>query len=280
VVSNGLPLYLMLGDSIAVGEIETSWTTNSNSPELSGPNPPSLLRPTNQIIWNRGTGVGETYLPHTNSNTSGSVNGAPFAGPDLSIMAELGKRHPSGFILVKRGSYSSTLAASGLAYDSVTGNGGRWTKAANEHYPQLLQDFQNAVQWVNTVLGKQVDVRGAFVILGHNDQAVAGGGAVFASALPQFCQDLWDDFSTRTDGSKFPVMFRQPQDTVTGTVAAQMELVRAAIQERADAEPQFAAIDVDGLEVDRVDGLHETPETAVETGRRMVAALRLRALVG
>jgi len=276
IVSNGLPLYLMLGDSIAIGEIESGWTANANSRDLSGPNPPSLLRPANQIIWNRGTGVGETYLPHTNSNTSGSATGTPFAGPELSIMAELGARHPDGFILVKRGSYSSTLAAGGLAYDGVTGNGGRWTKTANEHYPELLADFQQAVQWVNAIEGKQVDVRGAFVILGHNDQAATGGDVAFEAALGNFCRDLWDDFSTRTDGHKFPILWRQPMTGVVGENVARMAAVRAALQAQADAEPQFGLVDVDGLEVDRVDGLHETPETAVTTGRRMVAALRLR----
>jgi len=271
--SNGIPTYLMLGDSIAVGEIASAWTTNAASVELSGPNFPSLVRENNQIIWVRGDDNGQVYHPHTNSNPSGSVNGAPFAGPDLSIMAELGKRHPDGFLLVKRASYSSTLAASGLAYNPTSGNGGRWIKGANEHYAEMVHDFTRATQWVNEVLGKQIDLRGAYVLLGHNDQAVAGGGTMFADAIENFCLDLWGDFGTRTDGDMFPIVWRVPMANVVGANAVEMPIVRAAITELAASQARLRAVNVDGLEVDRDDGLHETPETAVETGRRMTAAL-------
>lgn len=274
VVSGGLPVYLMVGDSIAVGEIPQSWTENANSVSLSGPNVGNLLRPANQLIWNRGTGDAEVYNPHTNSNTSGSVNGAAFAGPELSIMAELGARHPGGFLLIKRASYSSTLAADVTPYNAGTGNGGRWIKGVGgEHYDELLQDFRAAVQYVNELLDRQVDLRGAFVLLGHNDQTTAGGSNLFEAELAQFCQDLRDDFGTRTSGDEFPIVWRLPMLDVAGANPVEMANLRRALQDYAASQKRFRLVDVDGLEVDRDDGLHETPATAVETGRRMVAAM-------
>lgn len=270
----GFPVYLMLGDSIWVGEATSTWTLNSNSPSISGPTPGFLLRPDNQKVWNRGSSVLEVYLPHTNSNTSGSITGT--AGPDLSIMAELGDLHPDGFALIKRAAFGAGMAEGAGDYDSGTGNGGRWIKSAEEHYPELQADFAGAVAYINEVIGKQADMRGAFVSLGHNDnQAPSGtGGTSFAAFIRSFCNDLWADFSTRTSGRKFPIVWRRPQPDAFSADPVRIAQVRAALEAQANRESQFRVVDVDGLERDRDDNLHETPETAVTTGRRMVVALR------
>lgn len=265
----GYPVYLMLGDSITAGEIELEWTTKCNSVELAGPNPPSLLRPSNQQVYNRTSLVLETYEPHLNSNTSGSVTG--LAGPEMSILAELGKKHPDGFALIKRGGSGSGLASAVGAYNG--NEGGRWVKAAGEHYPELQTDFATAVAYINNTLGKQADVRAAFVSLGHNDQAVTGGGEAFDDAIAGFCADLWEDFGTRTSGRKFPILWRRPQDDASGVTAAEMAEVREALEKQGRRESQFRKIDVDDLERDRVDDVHETPESAIEHGRRAVALL-------
>lgn len=273
--SGGFPVYYMIGDSIQVGEAVLGWTSNSLSRDISGPTPGSVLRPENQLIWNDATSVFETYNPHTNSNTSGT--GGSTAGPDLSIMAELGRLHPTGFGLVKRGSGGSGLASSSVGYSA--GNNGRWVKSVSgEHYTALLGIRDRVHQYVNQVLGKQVDVRGFFVSLGHNDQATANGGANFAAALPQFCEDLWEDFPTRTSGNRPPITWRRPQSDAAGAVAVEMAKVRSAIDERQQAEQQFRVIDVDGLERRRDDNLHETPETAVIHGRRAVGQLAKAAI--
>ncbi len=275
-VEGGFPVYLILGDSIMIGEATANWTSNSNSPSISGPTVGSLLRPSNQLIWNRGTGALEVYLPHTNSNTSGSSGASSFAGPDLSILAELGLRHPDGFAVVKRASYAAALATQVSAYSN--GDGGRWIKAASQHYSELLADYRKAAQYINEILGRQVDVRGAFVSLGHNDSTVEGGGATFAANVRAFCDDLWRDFGTRTSGRKFPVAWRRPQPDAAGAILAEVTTVRTSLAEQAVRETQFRVIDVDGLERDRDDRLHETPETAVITGRRMTRDLQAVAI--
>lgn len=272
---NGMPIYLMLGDSIFVGEANALFTTNNDSVSISGPSAPaSLQRPANQKLWNRQLQTVAVYEPHSNSNTSGSVSAS--AGPDLSIMAELGQLHPDGFILVKRASNSSSLAQQLAAY--VSGGGGRWIKSANQHYTELLADFAGAVQYCNQILGRQADVRGAFVCLGTNDQQVAGGGAAFSAAIAQFCRDLWGDFGTRSSGRNFPIVWRRPQVDIPGAGASELAAVRAAVEAQADAERQFVFVDADDLERAIGDSFHEAPESALKVGRRFVAALQTRAI--
>ncbi len=271
--SGGFPIYIVIGDSIMSGPIPLTWTQNLANPQLAGPTVGSLLRPSNQLVWNRGPAVLEVYLPHTNSNTSGTVNAN--AGPEMSITAYLGLLHPDGFGLIKRGSAGSGLA-SAIAYSS--GNNGRWTKSANEHYQELQADFAGAVAYINTTLGKQADMRGMFVSLGHNDHVQTNGAATFASALPQFCRDVWQDFKTRTSGPNFPIQWRRPQLDAAGVVTDQLTIVRDALQTQSEAEPQFGWTDVDDLQRDKTDNLHESADSSIEDGYRLAADLQTRAL--
>lgn len=268
--AGGLPTYLLFGDSITTGPATAAWVAASASPAISGPNPPSLVRPSNQLIWNSGTGVLEVYEPGANSNTSGSVTAT--SGPDLSVMAALGELHPDGFALIKRGASGSGLAVSLGVYSG--GEGGRWSKAADEHYPELQALFAACCQYVNETMSKQVDLRGAFISLGHNDHVVADGGEAFADELPGFYDDLQRDFGTRTNGDEFPVIWRRPQDDAAGVVPAQMRLVREALQRQQRRKTGLRFIDVDDLERDRTDNLHETPDSAVEHGYRLVRKLQ------
>lgn len=271
--NGGFPVYIYLGDSTAVGQATSAWTLALGSERISGPTVGSLVRPTNQKIWNRVANDLQTYTPHTNSNTSGSVTAT--AAHDLSIMAALGELHPNGFALVKRGSNSSALATQLSAYSA--GSGGRWAKSVAQHYPELQADFADCVAYINETLGLQADMRGAFVSLGTNDQS-ASGGAAFAAALPEFCEDLWTDFGTRTGGEKFPIAWRLPQTGIAPEIPAEIALVRGALLDLEAAEPQLVVVNVDDLERDRSDNLHETPESAVVCGDRMVAKLRTRAI--
>jgi len=268
----GFPVYALIGDSIAVGLITTTWTTESHDVELTGVTHGNLTRPSNQLKYNRGSAVLEIYVPHTNSNTSGTVN--TLAGPDLSIMAELGKLHPNGFGLIKRASSGSALAKELTAYVGGTGAGGTWLKSvAAEHYDEFLADVSGCLAYVNTTLAQQADFRGLFVILGTNDAATAGGGAAFTAALSTFCNDLWEDISTRTGGDKFPIIWRRPQTDAASAIAVEVAAIRAALVTQAAAETQFRWTDVDDLAREHADNLHETPDSSVEDGRRMITTL-------
>lgn len=273
--SGGFPVYILIGDSICTGPATTAWVTASSSPRISGPTIGTLLRPSNQRVWRRGTAQIEVYLPGTNSNTSGSTGFSGFSGPELSICDALGDIHPDGFVLIKRGSNGSSLATQLGAY-AAPGDYGRWIKAADEHYPELQADFSACVAWINENYAMQADMRGMFVILGQNDQAASAsvGGTAFASALLPFVTNVWADFSTRSSGTKFPIVWRRPQDETQGVHETAIAEIRAALAELAVDEPQFVEVDVDDLERDKSDNLHETPDTCLTTGYRMVAAMQ------
>lgn len=275
--SGAMPVYLLLGDSIAMGQVTGAWVDDSSSIEISGPNPDNIIRPANQMVWNRLNQVVETYKPADNSNTSGSLN--LLAGPELALCAELGKLHPDGFVLIKRASAGSALAIQAAPYGVDGISGGRWMKSVlGEHYGELQEDFAGCTRYINQTLGKQVDVRGAFVVLGANDGQTVGGGAAFTAGIKTFCDDLWADFSTRTSGRKFPILWRRPQVDAAGMIAAEINAVREALAVQANRESQFRVVDVDGLERDRADNLHETPETAITHGRRSIRELSKVAL--
>ena len=278
--TNGFPVYIMIGDSIYTGPATSAWVTASASPRISGPNAPAnLIRPANQKVWDAVGAALAIYTPGTNSNTQGSVAFGDFSGPDLSIMARLGDLHPDGFAMIKRASNGSSLATALQAYSS--GDYGRWSKAvSNEHYTALLAQVAECDRYINLITGKQVDRRGIFVCLGQNDQAAAGstGGTAFAAALPTFCDDLRADYTTRTSGPRLPIMWRRPQSDVAGVSAVEIAEIRAALAAQEVVDTQFVAYDVDDLERDVTDDLHETPDSAVTDGDRAVDALELIAI--
>lgn len=269
-ISSGFPIYVMLGDSIFVGEILPAWTSNLDSPTLS------VNRPAAQKVYNRGSVSLEVYVPHSNSNTSGSISEK--AGPELSLMHELYELHPEGFALIKRASFGSSLKAEAAAYGTDGVSGGVWSPATvGEHWDELKRDIASCISLVQSSQNKQADLVGAFVSLGTNDCAVAGGGAQFAAELPVFCYSLWEQ-ATRSSGPKFPIIWRRPQDDVGNIPQEEVRAVRTAIEALAANETQFEYIDVDDLERKASDNIHETPESAVIDGERLVAMLRTRSL--
>lgn len=275
-VEGGLPVYMLIGDSHAAGVVFQQWTAQSYSRRISGPLAPiSLVRPSNQMIWNRATSSTEPYEPHVNSSTAGGYLG--LAGPDLSIMAALGELHPDGFLLVKRAAAGATLALERTAFTGAAdngGNGGRWARSVTgENFDAAKADWDAATQYVNEVLGRQADLRGIFVSLGHNDAVVAGGGVAFAAALKDFVYDLWEVFATRTSGKKVPVVWRRPHPDSPEVDQTQIAAVRTALANLAKTESQFRVVDVDDLELS-LDNVHETPESTVIHGERAVVELK------
>jgi len=272
--SGGFPVYMYFGDSIAVGQITADWTTNSLHEELTGPTVGDLTRPSNQLIYVRGTGILEVYKPHTNSNPEGHANTT--ASHDLSMMAELGKHHPDGFALIKRGSSGSSLAASLGNFSGVAGYevAGRWHQDYSEHWPELINAYAGAMQYINNTLGKQADLMAIFVSLGHNDQAAPGGAQLFVDKFGSFLTDLESQFGTETNpGRRTHVIWRRPQPDAASVTLSGMVLVRTAIEQRAASDPYFHFIDVDGQIRDHTDNLHESPEAAVNAGRMFVQAI-------
>jgi len=274
-VKNAIPVYVFIGDSLAVGtHCDETFTGSLESPTLT-----NTVRNSAQKIYNRSTGNVEAYNAHDNSNTSGSAPAAPHAaGPEFSLTAELYARHPdTGFVIIKRGSNSSTLVADGTSYSS--GTGGRWSKsyAATEHYDEMRADIENALQYINVTLEKQAELMGFFVSLGTNDQAVSGGGDLFTNELPIFVRNLRSDFGTHTSGKDTPVIWRKPQLNAGTAVNAEALQVRAALVARAAADKQFRLMDVDDVEIS-TDNVHETARGTIIIGQRFDAELNYVAL--
>ena len=271
-IDNGYPTYILLGDSICVGQVNEAFTTQLNSPTLTG-----TPRGSEQGIYNRGSGAIEAYDMADNSNTSGTS--VTTGGPEVSLMHELEQLHPDGFAVIKRGSNSSALAAQLAPYTGSGADGGLWNSGvSSEHWDELKADYDGALQYINTTLGKQADVRGVFVILGTNDAAVTGGGALFTAELGPFVDDLRDTFGTRTSGKDLPVIWRKPQlDTVTAK-PDEILAIRASLEAKALADDQLVLVNVDDLERDATDDIHETPESTIVDGQRLVAALSTIAL--
>jgi len=268
----GYPVYMLIGDSIAVGQVNEAYTTQLNSPTLTG-----TVRGSEQGIYNRGTGQVEAYDMADNSNTSGTV--VTTGGPEVSLMHELEQLHPDGFVLIKRASNSSSLAQQLTAYVGTGSQGGIWANTvASQHWDELVADYEGALAYINTTLGKQGDLRGIFVVLGTNDAAVANGGAVFSAALQPFINDLRETFSTRTSGKDLPIIWRKPQLDVVTALPDEILAIRAALEARATADDQLVLVNVDDLERDATDDIHETPESTIIDGQRMVASIKTIAL--
>lgn len=263
----GLPTYLFIGDSICVGAFNSTYTDALASPTLtSGP------RSAAQMIFNAIDVVGEAYDVGDNSNTSGTtgIN----AGPECSMMVELEAIHPDGFLLIKRGSSSSSLIAEFAAYTGTGTAGGRWSHSvASEHWDALEDLFAAAENWSWTTQGKPLDLKACFVILGTNDGATDGGGALFAAELATFIDDLRTTFSTRTSGTDLPVIWRKPQLNYQTAITDEIVAIRAALDAYADTDPQFSLVNVDDLERLSSDNIHETGGSAMIDGQRLVEAM-------
>lgn len=268
----GIPLYILIGDSIAVGQIQNQFIDQLDSPTLTG-----TPRGAEQGIYNRSTDAVEAYDFGDNSNTSGTVTGS--GGPEVSMMHELEQLHPNGFVMLKRASNSSALATELTAYVGTGSEGGVWNHSVvGEHWDELKTDYDNVLQYINTTLGKQADLKGVFVILGTNDAASAGGGAAFATALPGFVSQLRATFQTRTSGPAVPIVWRKPQLDTATAIFDEAYAIRQALDTYATTDVKFTVVNVDSLERNTTDDIHETPESSIVDGQRLVAALATVAL--
>lgn len=272
-IQSGMPCYIMLGDSIEVGEISTGYSTALDSTVYT-----ATTRDSRQRIYNRGSVTIEVYDAHDNSQTSGSTNLSGQASMDFSLTVELMNRHPdTGFVLIKRASAGSALATEASAYDANEG-GGRWLKGvAAEHYAEITTDIENAFQAIGSLYGRQADLLGIFVGLGTNDASIAGGGAALVAALPGFCADLRTDFSTRTTGERCPIIWRKPQLGVQSVLADEILAIREGLEAYELTDSQFVLVDTDDYERTS-DNIHETADANLDRGIRSNAALSTVAL--
>lgn len=259
-----MPVYILIGDSIEVGPIDSTYSGALDSPTLT-----ASVRDDRQRIWNRSAGAIEPYQAHVNSQTSGSLTLTGRAGPEFSLTVELMSRHPdTGFVLIKRASASSCLTDIGAAYDANE-NGGSWVSATTgEHWDELVQDVTDCMLAINVGMGKQGELMGIFVGLGTNDGAYDDGADAFDAALPGFVDDLRSTFGTHSTGAATPVIWRKPQLGTSTAIPDEMRQIRATLVAFAEDDAQFRLMDVDDLERDVDDNLHETPEASIAHGIR------------
>lgn len=273
-VKSGMPVYLIIGDSIDVATYMDSAYTGSLESDVYS----ATTRDSRQRVYNRGNVAIEAYDAHNNSQTSASTNQTGLAGLEFALTVELMNRHPdTGFVIIKRASSSSALATESASYDANE-NGGRWIKGiVGEHYEELTTDVQNAYQAIFQQFGRQADLRGIFVGLGTNDASVADSGAAFSSALKTFCTNLRNDFGTRTSGKAVPILWRKPQLGLPGRIEDELVAIRAALADYALTDEQFIVVNHDDYETGS-DNLHLGPQATFNRAARSAAALDLVAL--
>jgi hypothetical protein len=268
--ASSIPTYLMVGDSIWTGPISEAFTTQLNSPIYTA------AARANQYVYNRLTGVGEPYDAHENGNTSGTAGTPPNAcGPEFSLMALLADIHPDGFLVIKRGSSGSSLVTAAATYAS--GSNGVWVNdVSNENWDEFALDFSGAAIWANNTLGKQLDVRAFLVSLGTNDASngLTNSGTAFATTLPTFVDDLRTAYGTRGSNSLTPVIWRRPQRGLAARDDDEVVLMRDALDALALADPMFTSLDVDTLQRDATDNLHETDAASLIDGELLFGAIR------
>lgn len=257
------PVYLMLGDSIFNGEVTNDIVDDLKSARLGA------TRSSIQRVWNRQTSNRETYNPKTNGNRSGTV--ITQAGPEISITAELALDHPTGFTLIKRGSFSSAMTTA--AFGLVEGvGGGSWNPtASSDNWDAFETDVDNAAADI-TADGAYPDFLGAFVCLGDNDAVTNPTG--FEAALPAFVAAIRSSYQTRTTGDPMPIVWRLPQRSTSLGTDANRGLIRAALTAFARRDGRMRLVDVEDLERSSSDNIHETPLSSIESGRRLAVAMR------
>lgn len=269
--SGSIPTYLLIGDSLCNSTgFDASFSTENDDILYTG-----TSRDSREMIWNGATAAIETHNPHDNSATLGTVNGN--AGPEYSLLTKLRQRHPvTGALVIKLGAGGSALASTLLAH-TPGGGGGQWQESAGEQWDALEDAYQAAAFYANVSMGKQINVQGIFALIGTNDQAVAGGGAAFATALPAFCSGLRSTFSTQVVGKDTPIVWVAPQLGTSSAIGGEPEQIRNALTARAKADPQFELVNVDDLNR-ASDDLHYPPANTILIGERLDAALSTVAL--
>jgi hypothetical protein len=267
-ITGGVPVHMMIGDSIFTGGITETFLGELKSPTIT-----LTPRDARQGIFAADTSVGEPYDACDNSNTSGTTGAV--AGPECSMTVEWQRLHPAtGSYLVKRSAVASSLIGNVTAWSAGGAAGGRWSRSyeATEHFGALKDLWDSFCHWCNNTLGKQADLKDITVCLGTNDGAVAGGGALFAAELATFVADLRAVFQTRTSGDPLPIIWRQPQLAAATAIADEAVAIREALAAYALTDPEFALVDVDDLERETVSNVHETPDATLIDGQRLVAA--------
>ena len=108
---NGVPVYVLLGQSNASGVVSNGYLVSENDDRYIGQYP-------NAFIWVHSSGAFERYQAYvdgvapSNANTNPRFyeNGSNF-GPEATLLQELRERHPQGVYLFKLGVPGSGLAS-------------------------------------------------------------------------------------------------------------------------------------------------------------------------
>lgn len=257
--AGGFPIYGLVGDSIAVGVVNGLAAVLALQAGLQ-------QRPASALILNDALGVWQAYDPLSNANTAGTL--APgIMGLENGLIEQLQKRHPGGFGLVKM-----AVNASGLV-NTMTGIAGRWSKAANEHYATFRALLGRAFAVTYSQFGLVPDMRGVFVQLLDNENFPPGQSTAAIAELPTFLADIRQDWGTRTSGPALPVVWGKPHASSNLGTNADRIANRAALDALAAADSRLRIINADEYELSALDGAHDSFESSLWRGRRMVLAL-------
>lgn len=267
----GIPTFIMLGDSQAVGTIDYSYLLYGKQESLLGEFPGSVRA--GHYVYVEGSNQVQLYDVTANENANGASGSSTF-GPSASFLRRMAEYYPDGVLLLKvaQGGATMTLesqASIGYGTFDPGSTGDLWTDTET-----WFSEMAN-VLWRD--LQRVMDVRGVVSILGDNETNTDETAEAFATKLPVFVDTLRETFQTRTDGTLKVVWHNPPLHTgnggqsVKGTASANAA-VRDALAAQALTDSSFRVISDTDLEL-QWDNIHYGGEATLTLGDRAAELL-------
>ena len=292
--SIGLPIYFLTGQSQTAGNVPALTTLpqpaySSGDPDYDGSwydaTYTSVVRERGCLIWNELTGTPEEYAPVKNAVTfpartitnhpeiiSIISTGPPLGGgvgPEITLVLELRKRHPEGFLLVKFAVPSAALQPVEVEGDSLP----TFDPAVGDLSADLLGIRDRVFAWAYNN-GRVPDVKAFFFDQGESDSFV-GYSSTYQAALTNFVGWVRENFQTtasRRAALPFVIGRVQSHARTNSTALPQVQAVQAAQDAVAASMTNVAIASMQDLPIGS-DNIHRTYHALLIAGQRLNDAL-------
>jgi hypothetical protein len=292
--SLGLPIYWLLGQSQTTSVVPAAAflpqpAYSTGDPDYDGswydPTYTTVIRERLCFIWNAFTGQPEEYAPVKNAVTflnrtltnhpslaSFISVGPPIGGaigPEVSLVLELRKRHPEGFLLVKLGVPSAALQPVSVGSAVLP----TFDPNSNDLAPDIVSLRDAVFAWCYAN-GRVPDSKAVFFDQGESD-AFDPWHLTYQQALTDWITWLRDRLTT-TASRRSPLPFvigrLQSHARVNAAALSRYEAVQAAQDAVAASVANVAIANMQDLPIGS-DNVHRTPHALLIAGQRMNDAL-------
>lgn len=261
---SGIATYVLIGDSNMIcANMDPLAVVASNQGSLLG-NVGGTER-TGQYIWDHLNEQVVLYDVVGVTNSFGSIE--QVYGPECTFLKDAYRRTPEGVVVFKYAQGGASLSASldGTAMQNIRDS---WAKFVSAVFRDL---------------GRTVDCRGVFIMLGRNDGLGEPFATTFATLAPGFIDEVRESFTTRADGPDLAVVWMQPSPhadsgAVWGSTvgsASTLAAVRNSVASLPSVRDRVSVIlDPGGTyELQRQDLLHYGSEAVFKIGYDAVASI-------